>query len=338
MGKSAPKPTDPKETSAAATGTSVSTAIANGVMNNVNQVTPDGTLTYTNAGYETITDPYTGKSYQIPKTTATQTLSKANQAIYDQTQGTQLNLATLAKDQSGFLNDYMSKPFSYDDNAHTSWANNLYNQINGSNIAANTESMRTQLANQGIKVGSDAYNKAMTGMQTSQQNAQNQFLLDSQSQGFSQAQASRNQPINEITALMSGSQVSQPNYVNTPTSNIATTDNASIIGNYDNSLMNQWQQKQAATGSLLGGIGGLFSGGATSAMSGIMSLSDERAKDDKQKIGETKDGLGIYSFKYKGSPKTEIGLMAQEVKKKKPKAVAKRPDGLFAVNYEEALK
>ena len=37
MGKSAPKPTDPKETSAAQTGTSVSTAIANGVMNNVNQ-------------------------------------------------------------------------------------------------------------------------------------------------------------------------------------------------------------------------------------------------------------------------------------------------------------
>ena len=272
MGKSAPKPTDPKETSAAATGTSVSTAIANGVMNNVNQVTPDGTLTYTNAGYETITDPYTGKSYQIPKTTATQTLSAGNQAIYDQTQGTQLNLSTLANDQSGFLNDYMSTPFSYDDNAHTTWANNLYNQINGSNIASNTESLRTQLANQGIKVGSDAYNKAMTGLQTSQSNSQNQFLLDSQAQGYSQAQSTRNQPINEITALMSGSQVSQPSYVSTPTSNIATTDNASIISNYDKSLMNQWQQQQAATGSLLGGIGGLFSGGATSAMSGIRSF------------------------------------------------------------------
>ena len=144
--------------------------------------------------------------------------------------------------------------------------------MNGGYIARNTESLRTQLANQGIKVGSDAYNKAMTGLQTSQQNAQNQFLLDSQNQGFSQAQASRNQPINEITALMSGSQVSQPSYVSTPTSNIATTDNASIISNYDNSLMNQWQQQQAATGSLLGGIGGLFSGGATSAMSGIRSF------------------------------------------------------------------
>ena len=258
MGKSAPKPTDPKETSAAATGTSVSTAIANGVMNNVNQVTPDGTLTYTNAGYETITDPYTGKSYQIPKTTATQTLSAGNQAIYDQTQGTQLNLSTLANDQSGFLNDYMSTPFSYDDNAHTTWANNLYNQINGSNIASNTESLRTQLANQGIKVGSDAYNKAMTGLQTSQSNSQNQFLLDSQAQGYSQAQSTRNQPINEITALMSGSQVSQPSYVSTPTSNIATTDNASIISNYDKSLMNQWQQQQAAVGSTIGRIGGLF--------------------------------------------------------------------------------
>jgi hypothetical protein len=326
MGSKAPTPTDPKETSAAQTGSSVSTAIANGVMNNVNQVTPDGTLTYTNSGYETMTDPYTGQSYKIPKTTATQTLSAANQAIYDQTQGSQLNLATLANDQSGFLNDYMSQPFNYDDSTHTAWANDLYNKINGSNISDNTEAMRTQLANQGIKVGSDAYNKAMTGLQTSQMNSQNQFLLDSQNQGFSQAQATRNQPINEITALMSGSQVSQPNYVNTPTNNIATTDNASIIGNYDNSLMSQWSANQAATGSTIGALGGLF------------SLSDERAKTDMKKIGETEDGLGLYSYKMKGSNETEIGLKAQDVKKKKPHAVAKRPDGLFAVNYSEALK
>ena len=83
-------------------------------------------------------------------------------------------------------------------------------------------------------------------------------------------------------------------------------------------------QSQSALGSAIGGLGGLF------------ALSDERAKTDKKKIGETKDGLGIYSFKYKGSPKTEIGLMAQEVAKKKPHAVAMGGDGLMRVNYEEA--
>ena len=41
----APAPTPPKETSAAQTGTNVSTAIANSMMGNVNQVTPQGNLT-----------------------------------------------------------------------------------------------------------------------------------------------------------------------------------------------------------------------------------------------------------------------------------------------------
>ena len=78
-------------------------------------------------------------------------------------------------------------------------------------------------------------------------------------------------------------------------------------------------------GSAIGGLGGLF------------QLSDERVKEDKRKIGETNDGLGIYSYRMKGSPQTEIGLMAQEVKKKKPSAVRKGQDGLLRVNYEKAV-
>jgi hypothetical protein len=105
-----------------------------------------------------------------------------------------------------------------------------------------------------------------------------------------------------------------------------TTDNASIIGNYDNGKMAAWQANQAATGSMIGGLGGLF------------ALSDERAKTDKDKIGETKDGMGIYSYRYKGTPQKQIGLMAQEVKKKKPQAVRKGADGLLRVDYAEALK
>ena len=259
MGKSsAPKPTDPRETSAASTGTNVSTAIANSFLGNTNQVTPDGTLTYDATGSYSWTDPYTNKTYEVPTFTATQTYSPEQQAIRDQSNASELNLATLANDQSAFLGDYMAEPFSYGVGEHEAWAGNLYDQLNAQSIADNTEGLRTQLANQGIKVGSDAYNKAMTGLQTSQTNARNQFMLDSQGQGFSQAQATRNQPINEITALLSGSQVSQPNYVNPNTSQIVGTDNASVIANYDNALMNQWQQNQAARGSALGALGGLF--------------------------------------------------------------------------------
>jgi len=260
MASKAPDPTPPKETSAATTGTNVSTAIANSFLGNVNQVTPDGTLTYDQTGSYQWNDPYTGQSYTIPRFTATQTLSPQQQAIKDQTNSADLNLASLANTQSGFLNDYMAKPFSYSTGDYENWAGGLYDKLNSPQSADQTEAMRTQLANQGISIGSDAYTKAIGGLQRSQTDARNQFMLDAYKTGLQTALTERNQPINEITALLSGGQVSQPSWVNTNSSQIASTDNGSIIGNYDASKLAQWQQSQAATGSLLGGLGGLFLG------------------------------------------------------------------------------
>jgi hypothetical protein len=90
MGKpSAPTPPDPKETAAAATGTSVGTAIANTNMQNVGQVTPYGSLSYSQTGTNTFTDPYTGMTYDIPQFTSTTTLSPEQQALYNQTTASQ---------------------------------------------------------------------------------------------------------------------------------------------------------------------------------------------------------------------------------------------------------
>lgn len=110
MGKQkAPSPPDPKDTAAASTGTNVSTAIANAYLGNVNQVTPDGSLNYSQSGMYTMNDPYTGKTYEVPQFTATQTLSPQQQAIQDQNRGAQLNLASAANERSGFLKDYLSQ-------------------------------------------------------------------------------------------------------------------------------------------------------------------------------------------------------------------------------------
>lgn len=108
MGKpKAPTPPDPRETGAAATGTNVGTAIANAMMGNVNQITPDGSLNYSQSGTHSWTDPYTGHTYDIPTFTAEQTLSPENQAIRGQLQGAEYNLANIANDRSGFLRDYL---------------------------------------------------------------------------------------------------------------------------------------------------------------------------------------------------------------------------------------
>lgn len=76
----------------------------------------------------------------------------------------------------------------------------------------------------------------------------------------------RNQPINEITALMSGSQVSMPNFQNTPTPGVAPTD---FIGAQQQALNQQnvgFQAEQAQNQALMSGLFGLGSaaiGGAT---------------------------------------------------------------------------
>lgn len=64
-------------------------------------------------------------------------------------------------------------------------------------------------------------------------------------------------------------------------------------------------------------------------------LSDRRAKEDIKKIGKTYDGQPIYSFRYKGEPGTQIGLLAQEVEKKHPDAVG-LAGHLKTVDYEKA--
>ena len=81
-----------------------------------------------------------------------------------------------------------------------------------------------------------------------------------------------------------------------------------------------------------GGLGQLVGLGAT-----LFGMSDERVKEDIQPIGETFDGQPIYRYRFAGSPKTEIGLMAQEVEQRHPEAVADI-GGLKHVNYQAATE
>jgi len=324
---SAPKPTPPKETSAAQTGTSVSTAIANSFLQNMNETTPDGTKTFDQTGEYSFTDPYTGESYTVPRFSMEQTLSPQQQAIKGQNDRASLNLSTLGGDLSGTLGEQLTGNFSLGNEEVESRLFDLGRQRLDPMFANRDEDLRTRLANQGIKAGSEAYDREM-GLAGQQQNdAYNQLMLQGRGQASQELLTEDNQRINQISALMSGGQVSQPNFMTgNQVNGIQGTDNAAIIGNYDRQNMESWKQSQAAMGSAIGGIGGLF------------ALSDERAKKNMKRIGETKGGLGLYSYQMKGSDETQIGLKAQDVKKKKPGAVKKRPDGLMAVNYAEALK
>lgn len=278
--------------------------------------------------YYSYTDPFTGKTYQIPRYEANIELTPEQQATLEANQAAQGNLANLAQERSDFLLNYLPDTEAVTDQIDSKLFD-LGRQRLDPMFDRRDEDLRTRLANQGIKAGAEAYDRELQNLGQQENDAYTQLML----QGRGQALSEVNQPINQITALLSGSQVQNPNVsVQTPGA-IPTTDNASIINNAYQQQMNAWQQEQSARGSALSGLGGLFSAG----LQAIPALSDERAKTDKKKIGETKDGMGLYSFKYKGSPRTEVGLMAQEVKKKKPEAVMTGADGLMRVDYGKAL-
>ncbi len=63
--------------------------------------------------------------------------------------------------------------------------------------------------------------------------------------------------------------------------------------------------------------------------------SDVRLKDNIKKIGKSIDGYNIYKFRYNNSTQEYIGVMAQEVLSKNPKAVAKINNDTYMVDYSQ---
>lgn len=263
MGKQkAPAAPNPRETSAAQTGTSVATALANTSLQNVNRVGADGSkLNYDVTGNTSFTDPYTGQTYNLPQYTATESLSPQAQAIFDTGQNTKLNYAQTAEAQTGFLKDYLGTPWKADTGDLESYLYDLGSNTLDRTFKDQSADLETQMSNQGIKLGSDAYSRATSDLADNQNEAYAKLALQGRGQAFGELLTQRNQPINETSALMSGSQVSMPNYgVNRPAS-IATTDNAGLIGQAYDWNLNSWNQQQANKQALLGGVLGLASGG-----------------------------------------------------------------------------
>lgn len=249
-----PKPPDPKETGAASEGTNIGTAIANASLHNVNQVTPEGNLTYKQTGTHQFTDPYTGQSYAIPTYTATQTLSKAGAATQAQVDKAKLGLGTTANELLTAAHDNLATPVdlsaaNLDKYSNTHFLDDFTRQWDKS--SADEEQ---SLTNRGIRLGSDAYTKAHADFSTERGNALDNMLGSEQANARTSILAEHDQPLNELTALMTGSQVSHPNYVNTSEPTIPTTDMAGLINQNYSDKVSAYNTQQQQMGGLFGGL------------------------------------------------------------------------------------
>lgn len=320
---STPKAPDPYQTAQAQAGMNRDTAVSSQLVNMVDQTGPDGSLSYSQTGTNSFVDA-SGKTINLPKFTATTTLSPQQQAIKAQSDKASLNLGTLAAEQSGKLQQYLNDPFKFENSDAEQWAYDLASPRILGQQKQTEDQLRTALAGKGIREGSAAWNAEMSRMTNANTDQMNQLALTGRQQAYTEALQNRNQPINEITALMSGGQVSMPNQIQTPQTGVGGVDYTGLVN----------QKYQADLQASQAKMGGLF--GLLSAPFSMMKLSDRRLKSDIKKVGELFNGLSVYLYKIGG--KIEIGLMADEVEAAIPSAVAVHPSGFKMVDYALAAE
>lgn len=324
MGKSkAPPAPDPVKTAQAQGAANKEAAVATQLGSMVGQRNPWGTLTYNQVGRW---DDGT------PKTEAVTSLSPSQQALFDIGQATDLDLAKIGQQQVGRIGNLLSSPLDLSSSAIEDRLYQLASPRLNQRFTEARDREISRLANMGITdPNSEMYRNTMRGLGEQENDAFNQLYLTGRQQGLQELLTERNQPLNEISALLSGAQIGMPQFSATPGYNQNPTDvMGATYGSYNAASQNA-QMANANRNAMMGGLFGL--GGA--AITAAPFFSDRRLKKNIRLIGKTAKGLNWYAFDYIWNRPGE-GVMADEVEKVMPWAVHNRY-GFKAVDYAEVL-
>lgn len=198
---------------------------------------------------------------------------------------------------------------------------NISNAMNaqGMNNAAMQQNYGTAANIAGLynSAAAQRYNQNLQGAQ---------FGNTASDQALARALQLRNQPINEINALMEGSQIQNPQFQGYTGANVNAApvyDAARDQGNY---AMNVYGQRVAARNANVNAVGQ-----AVGTVGTAIAMSDIRLKSNIERVGTHPLGIGVYEYDIDGH--RERGVMAQEVLNVKPEAVLMGDDGFYMVNY-----
>jgi hypothetical protein len=230
----------------------------------IGQNTPYGSLSYSQSG----TDASGNPMY-----TATQTLSPVEQSLLNSQQATAQQLQGFAPSVVNQIGQNVSQPFNPTLPSYGINPGQSYQQAEMSILQPQLDRQRnqtlTQLANQGIQPGSEAYTNALQDLNNSQNNLLANVTtqginagLNANQQQFNQDVTKYNLPINTLNALNTGSQVQNPNFISTPQGANYTQAANSQYG----AAMGNFNAQQAAQSNLNSGLFGL--GGA-----GLLALA-----------------------------------------------------------------
>lgn len=322
-GGGSPQPRfDAAQTAKDQSAANVRTGIANATLSNTNQVTPYGSIVYTESGGRQVGDDW------VPSYTATQTLDNTQQELLNRTN----NLQKTALDYAGpLLNrvgstvgsalNFDGAPEIRDSGLLQRLPGMLMEGMEGLDPAAARSrgydalmsrsrgeldrargDLKTQLYNQGISEGSEAWKRGMEGQDQALVDASQRATIDAgnlalqdanvastrgnlfgqlaniEGAGFGQDQARRNQWINEAQTLRNspladyqavmgmGGGVQNPQFVNTTPGQVPMTDvTTPAIAAYQGRMQNA-QNQQANQNAMFGGLSSLAGTAATAGM------------------------------------------------------------------------
>lgn len=246
-----PRAPDPVATANAQAGMNRDTAVAQNMINMTNQVGPWGSTTYSPNGSTGYQDS-SGKWVTIPQFTQTTTYNPEQQAIFDKTTEAQGNLANIAADQSAWMGDYLKDPFQFDNQDAADWSYDLASSRILPQQQQQQRDLETRLTNSGVRPGTAAWDREMGRMTNANTDQMNQLALTGRGQAFNEAMVTRNAPMNELNAFLSGSQIQGPNtgMTGTPQSSVGGVDYTGLVNQ-------QYQSQMANQGGMLGGLFGL---------------------------------------------------------------------------------
>ena len=290
MGKKTAAPPTPDYAGAAVAqgAANVESARATAKLSNPNIYTPYGTQLV---------------SYDGDVPTVRQTLTPTAQKTLEAQQGVDLSLSNLAQKGTGIASNVLDKPFSFggpDVQTSLDLSNVAKMPVNAGmtgqeaimqrlepSLARQRTSTETQLINQGLRPGTEAYDNAINLLGQQETDARTQAVLQginldiganaqgynqalqtgqfgntAQQQALAQAIQSRQMPLNEINALMSSSQIENPQFGAYSGANVAPAPvfaGAQAQGQFE---QNKYNQQVAQNNAMTQGLFSLAGAGA----------------------------------------------------------------------------
>ena len=353
-GKATPPP--PPDYKGAAEATAESSRIATNQQMYFNRPeinTPFGSESWT---YQPTTDPVTGEQYTTANLESS--LTPLSQEALDAQLKIQAERSGFASNLLGRVEEGFQDPADFgqfggyqglqtDPNDIRQEAFGRMSDLYAPQREQDRSRLETQLANQGITQGSEAYDNAMRQigdqemrqdmqmMQGSMAEATGMQGMDIQAQNYAnnlrQMQVAemlqeRGLGLNELNALLTGQQVQSPQMPGFQSAGLAaTTDYSGALSATSQHEMDIFNTEQASKDALTSGL--------MSMGSSAMMMSDRKVKRNLVAIGKYAIGATKYLFKFIWDDTWHVGPVAQEVQQTHPELV-QEIGGILCVNYE----